>query len=447
MAKKTILYIASFYRPVNSAPEIRASRLTEALLRTGWRVMVVTEGEPGQIETIHENLTIYSVSKGGCCPGVINENFSAACKKFRYCSDSTKAFLGGIYTVCQHLIKNEPVNLIFTTAPYFSLSKVGQLLADEFGLSWIMEMRDAWHTGMYWPYPSRRHQSVAAQWEGECIRRADRIITVTRTHQEILVEKYGAVVKDKVTTVRHSFDRYQVTPGVARPADKARKEFRLVHTGQLRGIDICAAGVWARLARGGWRAIRRLLFGASYCEKLRIEWMSPHLTLQAAGRLAGEMAAFSQEVVFEFVGAAYPQVDDWAEKCGLSGRVIQHGHLPPEQTQAIVDGADVLLLYLYGIDAMAYHWCVPTKLYTYLSTGKPILAPVPPGETVEILTRSGLGHVVPPWDVEAVYQALKALYHQHKTDGITVDPDWEYINQFDVSCQQRAFLDVVNTVI
>jgi colanic acid biosynthesis glycosyl transferase WcaI len=53
---------------------------------------------------------------------------------------------------------------------------------------------------------------------------------------------------------------------------------------------------------------------------------------------------------------------------------------------------------------------VPSKTYSILAAGRPIVASVDPGsEVARIVERSGAGIAVPPEDAEAVTKALRAL--------------------------------------
>jgi len=106
-------------------------------------------------------------------------------------------------------------------------------------------------------------------------------------------------------------------------------------------------------------------------------------------------------------------------------------------------GADVLVLMLYGIKNNDYHWCVPSKVYDYLSTGKPILNLTPAGEVKDMVNRAGVAYNARPGDAEEIAGVIEGLYQQHRAGGIAVRPDWEYIRQFEIARQQEKFIQVV----
>ena len=75
-----------------------------------------------------------------------------------------------------------------------------------------------------------------------------------------------------------------------------------------------------------------------------------------------------------FAGQTFDQVDQWARRWGLEGNVEQLGPVPAESTEELSADADLLALSPYGIKSCAYHWCVPSKVYSYLGSGNAILA-------------------------------------------------------------------------
>jgi colanic acid biosynthesis glycosyl transferase WcaI len=75
-------------------------------------------------------------------------------------------------------------------------------------------------------------------------------------------------------------------------------------------------------------------------------------------------------------------------------RVIFHSPWRHEETEIVLGAADLLLLPTIGNQSLA---SVPSKLISYLLSGKPVLAMVmPDSETADIIRRAGAGWIVPP---------------------------------------------------
>jgi glycosyltransferase involved in cell wall biosynthesis len=117
--------------------------------------------------------------------------------------------------------------------------------------------------------------------------------------------------------------------------------------------------------------------------------------------------------------------------------------LPPCTMGALLSISD--LLYLGLSKETKYEMTIPSKTYAYLSSGKPILAAVA-GDTAELVTKYGVGLVIPPEDVAAIASAIKGAvlgnqsalkkmgdqaYHISKT---------EYSGPLIAKCYENAFL-------
>ena len=63
MTSKTILYITKFYDPTTTAAGIRAIRFVDALVSAGYRVIVLTFGQPSGLDQVDENLSVYRISE------------------------------------------------------------------------------------------------------------------------------------------------------------------------------------------------------------------------------------------------------------------------------------------------------------------------------------------------------------------------------------------------
>ena len=84
---------------------------------------------------------------------------------------------------------------------------------------------------------------------------------------------------------------------------------------------------------------------------------------------------------------------------------------------------------------------------TYLGSGKPILALLPPGEARDLVTHARTGFVLPPHNVDSIATKWLTLFHRHQRGSIPVDPNWQFIQQFDMTRQQKHFADLILSVL
>jgi len=294
---------------------------------------------------------------------------------------------------------------------------------------------------MFWPYRYRSERSEARKWEARYLKGAAKVIVVTDAVKKLLSEKYGPGVEAKTTVVRH---------GYARTTKKRGQEplFRIVYTGQLRGIYIASKTFLNKALRALWKTFLRGLLGARFCERLRLDWMSPHRLLEAVGRISKSNREFAEKFRLVFAGQTFDQVDRWARRWGLEGNVEQLGPVPAESAEQLSADVDLLALSLYGIKGCAYHWCVPSKVYSYLGSGNAILGLLPPGEAANLITRAGTGIVAAPDDVTAIAGKVEQFFSKWQKGESLSQPDWEYIQQFELERQQRLFVEaIVSTLI
>ena len=73
----------------------------------------------------------------------------------------------------------------------------------------------------------------------------------------------------------------------------------------------------------------------------------------------------------------------------------------------------------------------PAKTFEYLGARKPILATVPDGDLRDLIARVRIGWSVDPEDVDGMKQLLQQLIQAKRNGTLKVDPDDEYIAQFE----------------
>lgn len=125
------------------------------------------------------------------------------------------------------------------------------------------------------------------------------------------------------------------------------------------------------------------------------------LVLHAAGALAGR-----EDVVFVINGGGAARTDLVQRASGLSNVVFVEMQ-PKARLPEVLAAADLHVVPLKRGLAWA---SVPSKLYSILAAGRPVVASVDPGtEVARTIERAGAGVSVPPEDPEAFTAALVGL--------------------------------------
>ena len=103
-------------------------------------------------------------------------------------------------------------------------------------------------------------------------------------------------------------------------------------------------------------------------------------------------------------GSARPALEASAE--GLSNLVFVDFQ-PPDRLEEVLASADVHVIVLR--EGLAYA-SVPSKLYSIMAAGRPVVAAVDPGtEVARVISKAGCGVAVPPGDPDAFIAAVGSL--------------------------------------
>ncbi|MBN2210721.1 MAG: glycosyltransferase [Sedimentisphaerales bacterium] len=438
---RTVLYLTRYYIPTATAAGIRADRFVKALTNSGVRVIVATIGADPEYQEISGLLTICRIARDGRLPGRLPDNLPVWPRLEPLPGPHADPICTrALYRACHGLIRQYQPDILFATGLPFSLLAAAQRLAKMYGLKLALEFRDAWTVGKDWPYPSAFHRRLARKWEDRCITHAELIITETDHQKKILDDHYGCEISPRTLTIRHSFERAEEIDSDVRLNPD---EFTIVYTGQLRGLDITESPALTKVTKVISRMIRRVLLGATFCDQLRLDWMSPDYLMAGLARAVSKNQQFAHKVRLIFAGQKFPEIDHLARKYNITGNVTQLGPVSPPYAQQLAHLADVRVLTLYGINNLDYHWCVPGKTYAYMGSGKPILALLPTGEARDLVTGAGTGVFAKPDDIPEIARQLLVLFQRRITNQPALEPDWSFINQFHLPVQQRQFVQAL----
>lgn len=203
----------------------------------------------------------------------------------------------------------------------------------------------------------------------------------------------GAIARSAATLVvisRHFAELYASTRGVA------RERTRIVpNWGNAPPLDPDAGA----LMRERWDIAtdeRVAVYGGNIGTAAGVEHM--------LASLAGAPRESLPRIVIAGAGAQLAACRAAARAAGLD--VIFHTPWAAAETAAVLSAADVLLLPTIGDQASA---SVPSKLISYLLSGRPVIAQVPPSsETAAVLQASGGGWTVATDDPGAWRRVLSA---------------------------------------
>lgn len=307
--------------------------------------------------------TAFLKEEGSSAPGW-KERFALWVRSNLFVPDARVWWVRPSLRFLKGYLRAHSVDAVVTTGPPHSMHLIGLGLKRALGVRWMADFRDPWTGIDYYQQLSLTRWADARhrRMERAVLTGADRVVTVSWRWARDL-EALGA--KD-VAVVTNGYDPADL-PSDPVPVDE---DFSLVHAGSMSPTRD-QPGLWRLLAR-----------------------------------LCAEDADFAARLKLRFVGPVDASVLASIAAAGLGGKVERLGRVPRAQAMREIMRARVLLL---PINATAnQHGILPTKLYEYLSTGRPILGVGPrDGDVARVLG----GHLlIAPQPGEADASRVRALF-------------------------------------
>jgi glycosyltransferase involved in cell wall biosynthesis len=270
--------------------------------------------------------------------------------------DDQQSFIPAAYRVGRRLHRERRIDMIYSTAPAFSVHVAAMLLERAIGCRWIAEFRDPWTDNAAERLASRSSLTRAADraLERAVLTRADAIVTNSERAAELFRGRVGPDRSKSVLCAINGIPRIRTTR-----AQSAGRSLRIVYAGNL------------------------------YPPR------DPFPLLRALGELRQRPSSPPFEVIFVGHCAQYGDQDvaRVVQEMGIADLVRIIPYLPAAEAQNLVDTADLLLL-----PAQGWSRQIPNKLFDYLGSRVPILAIVEPGSETAAMLDSAGGHFIVPAD-------------------------------------------------
>ena len=307
-----------------------------------------------------------------------------------------------------HAARGEPIQLIMSSSPPTSTHVVGERLAREFGLPWVIDFRDLWTENPTYDLPSWRRawdQRTEQRW----LTRATGVVTVTPSWREMLASRLPP--EAAVAFIPNGYDEADFTE-LPQPVHDP-KFFTIVHTGTFYGPrdpDVLLEGI------------------ARYLTNLPSEFKANTRSLRF--RLIGNMGSRFLHALQKFENR-------------FPGVVQTVPYVPHAQALTELASADALLLVVGGQGNAARGW-LPGKIFEYLRIGKPVLTlGDPEGDAAALIRRHANGVVIKSDDAEGLAHALGALVSGQLDNFLMNDEQRQsadIFERFELARQLAAFI-------
>jgi glycosyltransferase involved in cell wall biosynthesis len=421
-----VLLVYYFFPPATGGGIPRPAKMAKYLRRLGWEVTVLTVAAHGAVDAllkVEPDVRVIRAAEWPVDPllriaggavrlarrawewitpmdgpgtaslldlGYVDEEREIEASKIGWTVPGVAAALA--------LDRQRPVDIAVVSSPPASSGGIGVLLRALRGIPYVVEYRDPWTVGPFW--------ALAADGKPRNDPVTRLRFTVARRLESMLLGWASGVVivngEDHVGRLRTEF-----------PAQTALKPVAHIPN----GVDLeDAVGFAAVTSQGTPGQVRLLHNGYFY------HFHTPHHLVAALRAIRRERVETLRGVEFEFVGDGFPErLARQAERWGLGPNIRLTPTMSFSQSLRAMHAADGLIVVLPPLSSDDDR--IPTKLYEYLSTRRPIFAAVSPeGATARLLRTVPDAVVADNRDIRAMADALVSFVAMVRHRQVTGAP-------------------------
>ena len=274
------------------------------------------------------------------------------------------------------ILRREPIDLLFSSAPPYTCHLIGLMLHYFTGLFWIADFRDPWTDFLSTPIRTGLSKRIDKYLEKKVYQTADRVVVAWPGILDDLQFKFSYVSTEKCHVIPNGFDF--LDNYFYQPKFSLNERFIITYLGSLYG-----------------------------------KRDATHF-IQALTVLAAQDEEFSRSCLLRIVGRVGSTVLECLQR-NLSQEMYEIiPYVPHHVAVEYLLSSDVLLLIVD--DSPLGKNIVPGKIYEYIGSGKEVLAlAFEESEVASILRESGTGQAIHSKDTYRIKSKLRELYDQwHK---------------------------------
>lgn len=297
----------------------------------------------------------------------------------------------------------DTVDIIFTSSPPDSLQLIGLILKKITRKKWVADFRDPFR---YNNLNSKFRNAILSLIEKMVVKNADFLIANTPGMKQMICEKYHSIDESKIVVINNGFDAQVINAMIKK--DCSRNE---IYHGLLNITFI--GTVYPGIAEGFFSALK----------EMKDKKEANGLKVFIVGTLA------ETEIIL-------------LDKYKIRDLVDYVGFVSYEESLRYMLKADILLLLSNKNDKS---W-IPSKLFSYLLTNKPILAVAPEGDVSDILRKTRTGISVLPNNIIEIKAVIKDMLNKFQNGRLSINPDWNEIQKYDLRVLTQNLANVFNGI-
>lgn len=323
--------------------------------------------------------------------------------------------------------------VVVISCPPFSIGSEVATWCRYAGVTYVVDMRDAWSLWCDHPYKSKSHYNRTVRAEHTLLAGAGAVVCVTDAQKQDFIRQHPDIDKVKFFVVPNAFE--SVAGVYDQPLDLAFKpKVRLGYIGSTYYDPIAEATFnkpWYKRKPWQWM----------YYSPRREYWKyrSLYFLFKLLEHLRDSNRELYNRLEVHVAGSSDQWRRDQIEDAGLEDKVQLLGYLKGEELREFYDSCD-LMVCTAAKNEDGKDYCLAGKTFEYVQYGKRMLGMVPNGEQKDFIERTGTGIALDPDNLEESGERLSAFLQQ------PLQPvDREVLNGYSIEVTAAHFLNVVNT--
>jgi glycosyltransferase involved in cell wall biosynthesis len=402
---KRVLFISYYFPPTGGAPAQRSLKFVRYLLEEGYLPVVVTgpgishnewtPQDPSLLKEMPSTVPLYRIQTP--VPQPRNKLLRRVERWLGLPSPFSRWWIRSAIHLGERVLQSEDARLIYASMSPFESAEVAAHLSHKHRVPWVADLRDPWALDEIQVYPSFLHKKIMLSKMHRLLSGASVIAMNTPEAAISLKRTFPDFEGKRIVTITNGFDPEDFN-GASLPETNGK--FTIVHAGSF----LTDSGLLLRRRRLLYEGLGGALPGVDIATR-------SHLVLfEAIHRWCRLDPGVKENLQIVFAGNAPRCGNSSPEETAVLDLTCFAGYLPREASLGIVRTADLLFLAMHNLPEGRRATTVPSKMYEYMASGRPILAAVPDGDAKDFLAQVGTAFICRPDDREGMIKVLRKAY-------------------------------------
>lgn len=450
---KKVLFLAYYYPPVGGAGVQRVAKFVKYLPHYGFAPIIVARTAKGS-ESITKDFSLSTDIRSATTYRVELTKREECLRQFclnkfvkRIPGIPFKWWVAAAKRLCHKVVQIEKPKAICVTVSPFPAVKVAEEVAKKHGIPWVVDMRDPWAIDPLRFYSTWFHYRLDLKTMRHTCHEANAVIMNTPRALAALKNRFPELPPNKLFCITNGWDKNDLNSNIISARRKSLSApLTIVHTGGFFTRSAIGMDPSSRKVLGirGSRLLKTFKYSLG---KSHVLARSPYYLFKALRLLLDAGKISETDIHLVFVGELTQEDKNLATMFDLENIVEFKGYVSHRQSIRCLSSTDVVFLAVHKPLNGQPPLTIPGKTYEYMAMRKPILALVPPGDARDFIHQSGLGFICDPTNVEQIAQALLDLIEKHRNYSLVVNPNDQFIQQFERRRLTEKLAEVFNFAI